>query len=161
MASQKTRSALALAGFVAATLLVGGIGAWLAAPALHTWYPGLRKPPFTPPGAVFGPVWTVLYILMAVAAWLAWRTRVSTCRTSGLRLWWAQLAVNLAWTVVFFRLHGPGMALLDLGFLLFAVVGVIRPFRTIRPLAAGLLAPYAAWLVFATYLNAGVWWLNR
>ena len=154
-------SASALLGYVVAALAVAGLGGVIAAHAIPTWYAELRKPPLTPPGAVFGPVWAVLYLLMAVAAWLAWRTRVSTCRTSGLRMWWAQLGVNLAWTALFFGLHAPGVGLIDLALLLLAIELVMRPFRTILPLSAWLLAPYLAWCCFAFYLNAGIWWLNR
>ena len=110
---------------------------------------------------MFGPVWTVLYLMMAIAAWLAWRTRVSTCRRAGLRMWWAQLGVNLAWTTLFFGLHAPGPALIDVGLLIVAIVLVMRPFRTIKPLAAWLMAPYLAWCCFAFYLNVAICWLNR
>ncbi len=157
----KTRSVLALLGFVAVALLIGALGATQAAPGIATWYAHLRKPPLTPPGAVFAPVWTVLYCLMGVSAWLAWRTRASSCRSSGLRMWAVQLVINFAWTGVFFRMHSPGAALFDLLLLILSVVLTMRPFYTIRPLAAWLLAPYLAWTVFALYLNVGVAVLNR
>jgi tryptophan-rich sensory protein len=157
----KTRSALAFLRFLAGAAAVAALGGWISAHAVPTWYAGLHKPLLSPPNAVFGPVWTVLYLMMAVAAWLAWRTRVSTCRRAGLRMWWAQLAVNLAWTALFFGLHAPGPALIDLALLLVAIVLVMRPFFTIKPAAAWLLAPYLAWCCFAFYLNAGILWLNR
>ena len=156
-----SRSALVLVGLIAVTLAVAAAGGAIAAPALRTWYPALAKPPLTPPGVMFAPVWTLLYILMAIAAWLAWRTRVSSCRRSGLRLWWAQLAVNLGWTAVFFGMRSPGVALIDILILLVAVAWMLGPFRTIKPLAAWLMVPYLAWIAFAAYLNAGIWWLNR
>lgn len=159
--NRSTRSALALVGFLAATLAVGLLGGGIAAPAIADWYLTLAKPPLTPPGTIFAPVWTVLYLLMAVAAWLAWRTRSSSCRNSGLRLWWAQLVVNLAWTAVFFGLRAPGVALIDLLLLIAAIASLMRPFHTIRPLAAWLMVPYLAWCCFAMYLDAGIWWMNR
>ena len=161
MPANTARSVLALLGFLAAALAVGAVGGLVAAPVLPVWYAGLAKPPLTPPGALFAPVWTVLYLCMAVAAWLAWRTRPSTCRSSGLRLWWAQLAVNLGWTAVFFGLRAPGIALVDLAILIFAVARLLSPFHTIKPLAAWLMGVYLAWVCFAAYLNVGIWWLNR
>jgi benzodiazapine receptor len=157
----RTRSILALLGFVAGVTVVATAGGWISAHAVQTWYSSLHKPPLSPPNAVFGPVWTILYLMIAVAAWLAWRTRVSTCRRAGVRMWWAQLGVNLAWTALFFGLHAPGPALIDLALLIVAIVLVMRPFHTIKPLAAWLLAPYLAWCCFAFYLNAGIWWLNH
>lgn len=157
----QTRSALVLVGYLVAAFVVAALGGAISAHAIPGWYAALRKPPLSPPNAVFAPVWSVLYLLIAVAAWLAWRTRVSSCRRAGLRMWWAQLGVNLAWIALFFGLHAPGIALIDLALLIGAIVLVLRPFRTIRPLAAWLLVPYLAWCCFAFYLNAGIWLLNR
>ncbi len=157
----RTRGTLALLGFLAAAFAVAAVSAYLAAPSIHTWYPTLRQPPLSPPDWLFAPVWTLLYALMAIAAWLAWRTRVSSCRSSGLRMWAIQLLLNFVWTAVFFRAHAPAFALLDLAILIAAIVLTMRPFHTIRPLAAWLLAPYLAWTCFALYLNAGVALLNR
>ncbi len=159
--SEKTRSVLALFGFLLAAYAVGALGARLAAPDIAAWYPHLHKPPLTPPGALFAPAWTVLYTLMGIAAWLAWLTRISSCRASGLRMWAVQLLINFAWIGVFFRMHSPAVALIDLLLLILAIVLTMRPFFTIRPLAAWLLAPYLAWTLFALYLNIGIAVLNR
>ena len=159
--TDKTRSIRFLLGFLASALFIGGVGAAISAHGVQAWYPQLRKPPLTPPSEVFAPIWTLLYLAVGASAWLAWRTRVSSCRAGGLRMWWVQLAVNLAWTVLFFGLHAPGFALLDILILIVAIVLTMRPFHTIRPLAAWLLAPYLVWVCFATYLNAGIWYLNR
>ena len=156
-----TRSNLALLGFLAASLGTGALAALFATRGLKSWYGTLHQPPLTPPGWVFAPVWTLLYILIAVAAWLAWRTRPSNCRDSGLRMWAVQLIVNFAWTGVFFGLRSPRVAIFDLVLLILSIVLTMRPFRTIRPLAAGLLAPYLAWCCFALYLNVGIALLNR
>jgi benzodiazapine receptor len=155
------RSLVALVGFLVVTFAVAAVGGWVTAPAIAHWYAGLRQPPLSPPNWVFGPVWTVLYALMAVAAWLAWRTRVSTCRSGGLRMWAVQLGVNLLWTVVFFGMHAKGFAVLDLVILMVAIVYTMRPFFTIKPLAGWLLVPYLAWTGFALYLNVGIAVLNR
>ncbi len=159
--SDPVSNTLATCGFFLAVLLVATLSGMLAAPSIHGWYATLHQPPLSPPNWIFGPVWTVLYLLMASAAALAWRTRASSCRSGGLRLWAVQLAINLAWTAVFFRMHSPGFALVDLLILIAAIVLTMRPFHTIRPLAAWLLAPYLLWTCFALYLNAGIVVLNR
>lgn len=155
------RSALALVGFLVATFAVSGAAGALTAPQIAHWYHSLRQPPLSPPVWVFAPVWTVLYALMAVAAWLAWKTRISSCRSGGLRMWAVQLGVNFLWSLVFFRMHAIRFAVLDLVILIVAIAFTMRPFFTIRPLAAWLLAPYLAWSCFALYLNVGVALLNR
>ncbi len=157
----RTRTPLAILGFFAAVLLVSTLSGLLAAPSVHGWYRTLHQPPLSPPDWLFAPVWIILYLLMACAASAAFTTRPSSCRTGGLRMWGAQLLINFAWTVVFFRMHSPAFALLDLVLLLIAIAQTIRPFHTIRPLAAWLLAPYLAWTLFAAYLNAGIVYLNR
>ncbi|RRA48183.1 TspO/MBR family protein [Acidipila sp. EB88] len=157
----RAQSALALVGFLAATFAVAAISSALTLPQVRTWYPTLHQPPLAPPAWLFAPVWTVLFLCMAVAAWLAWRTRVSTCRSGGLRMWGVQLLINLAWSAVFFRLHSLAFALVDAVLLAVAIAYTMRPFRTIRPLAAWLLAPYLAWTLFAIYLNAGIVLLNH
>ena len=93
---------LALAGFLAVTFLVAGISAAFTAPAIPTWYAALAKPSFNPPNEVFGPVWTLLYFMMAVAAWLVWKRPSSRLRSSALLLFWIQLALNFAWSLIFF-----------------------------------------------------------
>lgn len=157
----RTRSAFTLLGFLAVTFAVSAASGYLSASSIRGWYHALRQPPLSPPDWIFAPVWTLLYLLIAVSAWLAWRTRTSSCRSGGLRMWGVQLIINFAWSMVFFRMHAPAFALLDLVLLLIAIVLTMRPFFTIRPLAAWLLAPYLAWTGFALYLNAGVVLLNR
>ncbi len=157
----RTRSTLVLIGFLAAAFAAAALGALITAPSIHGWYATLHQPPLSPPNWLFAPVWTVLYALMAIAAWLAWRTRVSSCRSGGLRMWAVQLVINFAWTAVFFGLHSPAFALADILLLVIAIVQTMRPFHTIRPLACWLLAPYLAWTLFAAYLNAGIVMLNR
>lgn len=151
-------SVLALVGFVGLCLLVGAADAAISGYGVRHWYLSLTQPPGTPPNWVFGPIWSVLYVLMGVAGWLIWR-RVGASRP--LRLWGWQLAANAAWTPFFFGLHNPPLALADIVVLLVLLVFTIRSFRRVRPVAAALLLPYLLWTGYAAYLNAGFWWLNR
>lgn len=121
------------------------------------WYEGLAKPPFNPPDWLFAPVWTVLYVAIAVAGWRIWRRR----ETGGaMTAWWVQLGLNFLWTPVFFTLHAVGWALVVILALLAAiVVFIVLAWGRDRP-AALLFLPYLAWVAFATLLTASIWWLN-
>ena len=152
---------LALVGFVGLCLLVGAAGGAVTAPAIRGWYLSLARPPGVPPDFVFGPVWTTLYVLMGVAAWLVWRRLGLGEARAALRLWGWQLAVNALWSPVFFALHSLGGALAVILVLLGLIVLTWRAFLRVRPVAGWLLLPYLAWVCYATYLNAGFWWLNR
>lgn len=149
--------ALALIGFVGLCLLAGGAGAALTSRSVGSWYDTLQKPPLTPPKQVFGPVWGVLYVMIGVSGWLVWR-RCGGSRP--LRLWGWQLALNAAWTPVFFRLRNPVLALAVLITLVGVVLQTIRSFWNVHRPAALLMTPYAVWTVFALYLNSGFVWLN-
>ena len=141
--------------FLLLTFAVASFGAlFLPGP----WYAALAKPTWTPPGWIFGPVWTVLYVMIAMAAWVVWqqRARVDT----GLVLWGAQLILNGAWSWLFFGLERPGAALLDIVVLLAAIAATAIAFARISRIAALLLAPYFAWVAFATALNFAIWRLN-
>jgi len=150
------RSGLALAGFGLAVLLVAGLGG-LAASGARDTYDALELPPFAPPGWLFGPVWSVLYVLIAVAGWLVWR-EVGLDRS--FVAYGAQLVLNALWTPIFFAGDRYGLALAEIVVLLAAVVVTIVMFRARRRIAALLLVPYAAWVGFATALNAGIVVLN-
>lgn len=149
-----------LAGLLALTLAVGRLGAGVTAPALETWYRGLAKPAWTPPDLAFPIVWTALYVLMAVAAWLVWRAGGVRGARWPLALWAVQLALNAAWSQLFFGLRRPGLALIDLGALLIAIAATIWAFWPHSRVAAGLLAPYLAWTAYAFALNAAIVWMN-
>jgi tryptophan-rich sensory protein len=151
------KSGLVLIGFVAICLLVGLIGGLATAPAIPTWYAGLAKPSFNPPAWIFGPVWTALYILMAVATWLVWRC--GNARTA-LRLFAAQLLLNALWSPLFFGLKRIDLALLDIVLLLAAILATSIAFGRRSRLAALLFVPYLAWVAFATVLNFTLWRLN-
>lgn len=152
---------MALVGWLVLCFAAGGIGSLFEVGNLSTWYAALNKPPLNPPNAVFPVVWTVLYALMAVSAWLVWRTRPSRCRPRGLGIFLAQLWFNFLWSWIFFGLHRPGMALVDIAALWVAILLTMRSFRKMSVTAAWLLAPYLAWVTFAAYLNFGIWRLNR
>lgn len=144
-------------GVVALVMLIGGRA---TLPEIPGWYAGLTKPSWTPTNWLFGPVWTVLYILMAVAAWLIWRRRRQVAVQAALAMWTVQLALNLAWSLLFFAAHQIELALVDIVLLLCAIAGTILLFWPVRPLAGALLLPYLTWSVYAATLNAGIFALN-
>jgi translocator protein len=148
---------LALVGFVGLGLLAGAAGAAVTAAAIRGWYPSLVHPPGTPPDALFGPVWTVLYVLIGVSAWLVWRRVLAG---PALRLWGWQLALNAAWSPAFFGLREPALALAVLLALVVLIGLTLRRFAAIDRRAAWLLVPYLLWTGYALYLNAGICWLN-
>lgn len=148
---------LAFVVAIAVTFAMASVGAMnLPGP----WYAQLEKPALTPPGWVFGPVWTLLYLLMAVAAGMVWqRVGLRQARVA-LGLYFIQLALNAAWSWLFFGLHEPGWSLVDIGLLWLAIVATIAAFSRISVAAAWLLAPYLTWVSFASYLNFMLWRLN-
>ncbi len=146
----------------AASLSAGLIGSLVAADNFTTWYAGIEKPAFTPPNWVFGPVWTILYVLMGVAAFLVWQKGLRTPDVRVALAWFlVQLALNALWTPVFFALHRIDLALIVIVLLWAAVVTTIVYFLRISRPAAGLLVPYLLWVSFAAVLNASIWYLNR
>jgi tryptophan-rich sensory protein len=121
------------------------------------WYAGLAKPSFNPPAWLFGPVWTVLYVLIAIAGWRVWQRD----RTGWpMKLWWAQLALNFLWTPVFFAAHQIGPALVVILLMLAAILAFIVTAWRLDRVAAWLFVPYAAWVAFASLLNGSIWMLN-
>ena len=151
---------VALVLFVALCLGIGALGASVTATSVDTWYAGLVKPSFNPPDEVFGPVWTVLYVLMGVAAWRVWRSADRDTTRGPLTLFALQLAINLGWSVVFFGLHKIAAAVATIVVLDIAVLVTALAFRTVDRMAALLMAPYLAWVAFATVLNVAIWRLN-
>jgi tryptophan-rich sensory protein len=147
---------------VAVPLAVGGLSGYATSGGVSTWYPGLAKPSFNPPSWAFGPVWTLLYILMGVAAFLVWRQGLRTDGVkSALTVFLIQLALNGLWSVLFFGLQAPGWALVEIILLWLAIIATMVLFWRIVPTAGRLLLPYLVWVSFATVLNASLWWLNR
>lgn len=137
-------------------MVVGQLGGLLTFGALAEWYPALEKSVLTPPPRVFPLVWTLLYLLMGLAAWLVWRAG----GRAPLVLWLVQLALTLAWSFLFFTLRRPDLALLEILLLVVLVAATALWFRRFSPTAGWLLVPYLAWIAFAVYLNAVVVVLN-
>lgn len=139
-----------------ALVLGGGLAlGFLTAPG--EWYAGLAKPSFNPPAWLFGPVWTMLYILIAIAGWRVWQ-----CDRSGwpMTLWWVQLALNFLWTPVFFAAHQIGLALVVILLMLAAILAFIVTAWRLDRVAAWLFVPYATWVAFASLLNGSIWISN-
>lgn len=124
------------------------------------WYDALNKPSWNPPPWIFGPVWTALYSMMAVAAWLVWRQGGWTRQRRPLFFFLAQLALNALWTPLFFGLHRPGLAFVDIVLLWLAIAATIREFRPVSCAAGWLLVPYLTWVGFAAVLNFTIWRMN-
>jgi benzodiazapine receptor len=137
----------------------GAIGAIASADAPR-FYGSLTQPTWAPPSQVFGPVWTCLYLLMAVAAWLVWRERGWARARGALGMFVLQLVINAAWSWLFFGAHEGALAFADIVVLLALILATIVAFARIRALAAWLLVPYLLWVSFATALNWSVWQLN-
>jgi len=142
-----------LAGFLVLCFAVAGVGGMWTASSVGPWYQALQKPPFNPPGWVFGPVWTVLYAMMAVAAWLVWRKAGFAGAAVPLAVFAVQLALNLAWSGLFFGLRQLGWAFADIVLLWIAIAATIAAFACVSAPAAWLIAPYLAWVSFASLLN--------
>lgn len=151
------RQWMVLAGFVALCLAVGVLAGLVTAPAVAEWYPTLVKPSWRPPNWLFAPAWTVLYIMMAVAAWLVWRAGNAK---SALFLWGGQLLLNFAWSFLFFGARSPGLGLIDITFMWLAIAATIFVFSFKSRLAAFLMVPYLCWVSFAAALNAAIFMLN-
>ena len=155
-APSKTRETLALSGWLfvcfAAPAISGFVGAMPG-----EWYAALKKPSWNPPGWIFGPVWTALYLMMATAAWMVWK-RIG--RGPVLTLYFVQLALNAAWTPMFFGAHEIGAALVIIGCLWGAIFKTLQAFLSVHRPAGLLLVPYLAWVSFATFLNFTLWRLN-
>ncbi|MDH4986015.1 tryptophan-rich sensory protein [Aminobacter anthyllidis] len=146
---------IALLGFIVVVLGGGLLIGYLTLPG--EWYAGLAKPFFNPPNWIFGPVWSVLYLLIAIAGWRVW---LRDPHGVAMRIWIAQLVLNFLWSPTFFGLQQMGLGLLVILALLVAIVGFMATAAKVDRLAGWLFAPYAAWVAFATLLNASLWWLN-
>ena len=142
--------------------LLAGVGGSVATRrSLFPWYQDLRKPPLTPPNWLFGPAWGVLFVLMGVALAMVVESAPSDARTTFLRLFFLQLVLNVLWSWIFFGFRAPGWALLEIVLFLGAVVATWLVAGRIGTGPSWLLLPYVAWVAFATYLNLGVYLLNR
>ncbi len=155
--SPKYRS---LGVFLLIVLAVSIIGGVATSGSVDTWYKTLQKPAFTPPDWLFAPVWSLLYIMIAIAGWRIWRQRHAHAITGAMSVYAAQLVLNLGWSLLFFGLQRPDLAGIGIILLLFTIALNIRLFFPIDRSAAYLLLPYLAWVGFASALNIAIWRLN-
>lgn len=141
--------------------LAGMIGSLFTISAIPTWYAGLTKPALNPPGWIFAPVWTALYALMGIAAFIIWKKGLNRKDVKiALGIFIGQLALNTLWSIIFFGFHSPGWAFVDIILLWLAIVWTMVVFYKISKPAAYLLLPYILWVSFASYLNFMIWILN-
>lgn len=143
-------------------LMVGYSASVVTRPSVETWYPTLIKPPFNPPNWIFMPVWTLLYILMAVAAGMVWDKIKEQQETVKMALGFfiIQLTLNAIWSYLFFELKNPMLALIEIVLLWLMIYETYLKFIKINKMAGYLLIPYMVWVAFAAVLNASIWWLN-
>ena len=142
--------------------LAGGIGSLVTISAIPTWYAALAKPALNPPSWIFGPVWTTLYLLMGIAAFLVWKQGWGRRDVrKALAVFGLQLVLNAVWSIIFFGLHSPLWALVDLVAMWLAIVWTMTLFYRISKPAMWLLLPYVLWVSFAAYLNYSIWILNK
>jgi translocator protein len=141
--------------------IAASIGSAATASSVNSWYRTLDKPSFNPPGSVFGPVWTVLYVLMGIADAIVAKECPGENGQHARRIYKVQLGLNTLWSVLFFGFRAPGFALVEILALWAAIAMTISAFARISRTAALLLMPYLLWTTFATALNAGIWWKNR
>lgn len=153
-----------VAGLIVSLMLclaVASMGSRFTIPQIDSWYAALRKPSWTPPNWLFGPVWLALYVGMAVSSWLVWRERGFSGAALPLFVFAVQLALNAAWSALFFGLQNPAAALVDIVLLWFAILLTAVLFWPINAWAAALMIPYLLWVSFAAALNFQIWRMNR
>jgi benzodiazapine receptor len=156
----RRQEALGLVVFLVICLAVSALGGLLTASSVDGWYTTLNKPTFNPPNWVFAPVWTTLYVLMAIAGWRVWRSAGPAVRRWPLVVFGVQLALNLLWSLLFFGLQQIGLALLDISLLLLAISVNTVLFWRVDRLAGWFFVPYVLWVGFALVLNLSLWLLN-
>lgn len=145
---------------VTTPLAVGALGSLATIPNIPSWYAALEKPALNPPNWIFGPVWTTLYVLMGIALALVILESSKKSKSKAYLWFGIQLSLNLLWSLVFFGLHSPWLGVVVIVALIASIVVTIREFYTINKYSAWLLAPYLAWVCFATYLTIGIATLN-
>lgn len=154
------KKVLVFAGSIIASLAAGGIGSLATVPNIPTWYEHLDKPALIPPNGVFGPTWSVLYVVMGITLALVILQETNASKKPAYTWYAVQLVLNTLWSVVFFGLHQPWLAFGIIIALIASIIMTMREFHKLRPLAMWLLVPYLAWVAFASYLNIGVAILN-
>lgn len=155
----KQKQVVGLAGWLILAFIAAAIGG-AASVAAGPFYAQLVRPDWAPPASVFGPVWTALYVLMGIAAWLVWRVAGFRAARTALTLFLAQLALNALWSWLFFGWHRGALAFAEVLLLWAFIAATLTAFWRIKPLAGALLLPYLLWVTFAAALNYAVWQLN-
>lgn len=146
---------------IALTVALGGASGYVTVKEIPTWYASLNKPSFNPPNYLFGPVWTILYILMGISLFLIWKQPPSPQRKQALTIYLLQFALNLAWSFIFFNQHQIFLALFEIIAIWICILLTILAFSKINKVAAWLLVPYISWVSFATVLTYYIWLLNH
>lgn len=154
----RSRQVLGLAGWLVLCFSAAATAVFISP---GDWYSQLHKPSWTPPSWLFGPAWTLLYAMMATAAWLVWRCDGWRAQRRALGWFLLQWLLNALWTPLFFGLHRTGLALAEILALWAVLAMTLVAFWRVRPLAGWLMLPYLAWVSFAAVLNGAIWWLNR
>lgn len=139
---------------------LGSVGGLVTVSEIPTWYASLNKPSFNPPNWLFGPVWTILYLLMGISVYMIWKQPVSKERNKALQVFILQFILNFCWSFIFFGLHATGWALIEMIALWILILLSILHFAKHSKTAAWLLVPYILWVSFALLLNAVIWKLN-
>lgn len=159
--SPKSKSLVACVSAIGLSLGAGAVGSLFTVSAIPTWYAALNKPVLSPPNWIFGPVWTMLYVLMGVAAFLIWQKGSAKKEVRlALLIFVLQLVLNALWSIIFFGWHKPGLAFLEIVLLWASILWTIGLFHKVSRTAALLLVPYLLWVSFASYLNYAIWSLN-
>lgn len=149
-----------LSGFIALCFVAAAVGSVLTGTSVDTWYRQLDKPDWNPPNWVFGPVWTALYLAMALAAWLVWRKKGFGGASVALGVFFLQLVLNVAWSGLFFGLRSAALGFFGVVLLWLAILGTLIAFGRINKLAGALFVPYALWVTYAGALNFAIWRMN-
>jgi len=150
-----------LIGFILVTFVAAFIGSLFTTPNIASWYSTLTKPSFAPPNWLFGPAWTILYILMAVAAFLIWQNKNNPQAKKALIFYFIQLTLNSLWSIIFFGWHNPQLAFFEIVILWLFILLTLIKFYKIKKTAGLLLVPYLLWVSFASFLNLFIWLLNK
>ena len=156
---------LGLAASIAICFGIAALASRFTTPEIDGWYATIEKPSWTPPNWLFGPVWSALYLSMAIAAWLVWRERgaaeSSTSSSLALVLFAVQLGLNGLWSLIFFRMHRAGLAAVEIILLWGVILATAVSFWRVVPLAGYLMIPYLLWVAYACALNLTIWRINR
>lgn len=156
------RKIIAIIIAIAIPVTVGALSGFFTTSEITSWYAGINKPSFNPPNWIFGPVWTLLYVLMGIASYLVWKKGTDSLEVkTALLLYGQQLFFNFWWSFIFFYLHEPGWAFAEIIFLWLLILVTIFRFSKVSKTAAWLLVPYISWVSFAAILNYAIWQLNK